>query len=363
MADRPAGARRGIRSVTMRQFWRVQLAFWALYALVHYAATLPAIPPDERWHMAGIKVIRAASGLLVSSLLPLVYRRLLSARRPPLAVIAVSTVVVLVLGNVWLTVDRILLTLVRSVTPLQVNWDRFPRGFDLDYAFVLLAWIGGYVALWHWRDAARRREEALEQAMLARDAKLQALGYQLNPHFLFNTLNALRGVIAEDQGRAREMVTRLAAFLRYSLTAPPETTVADEIEMTHAYLAIERARFEETLEASVNADEASQRCIVPSLVLQPLVENALRHGHADGAGVRRVRVAVHVDGHRLMLEVLNTGSLGPGAETGIGISNTRARLAYAYPDRATLRVSQDGAWTRAIVDIEEPRHAAARVNR
>jgi len=199
--------------------------------------------------MAGIKAIRAATGLIVSSPLPLLYAPMLRRRARPAVVISVSALVVgFGLGNLWLILDRTLLAIVRSFTPLQVNWARFPHGYDLDYSFVLLVWVGAYVALWHLNDAAERREEALRQGVAAREAKLEALTYQVSPHFLFNTLNALRSVIAEDQERAREMVTRLASFLRYSLSSGTETSVAEEAEMARAYLAIEQARFERGLD-------------------------------------------------------------------------------------------------------------------
>jgi len=214
--------------------------------------------------------------------------------------------------------------------------------------------------LWYWQDAARHREESLERAMAVREAQLRALTAQLSPHFLFNTLNSLRNAIAEDQERAREMVTRLASFLRYSLQARPETPLSDEIDAARAYLAIEQARFEHGVDVSIQVESETANCLVPSLLLQPLIENALKHGSPDATGVRRIRVETRLEQARLVLEVANTGELAEAAspDSGLGMKSTRERLLHAYGPRQQFRLISDPGWVRAIVEIEEPRHAS-----
>jgi two-component system, LytTR family, sensor kinase len=350
--------------VTTRAFWRVQLVVWSLYGLVHYLATLPAITPADYADMAGIKAVRALAGLLVSSVLPWIYRPALKRHARPLVLAGLACLVAFVFGNAWLTLDRTLLAVTRALLPLRVNWAWFPHGFDLDYAFVLLAWSGGYIALSQWQEATRRREDLLQQGLAARDAQLRALAYQLSPHLLFNALNSLRGAIAEDPARAREMVTRLADFLRYSLSAPGESPVSAEIGMIRTYLSIEEARFEHGVSAAIEVDPDTEDCLVPTLLLQPLVENAAKHGRPDASGVRRIRVATTLADGRLRIEVANTGRLDPGAASGVGVANTRERLARACGPRQRFALTEQDGWVRAVIEIDHPdRSHAARADR
>jgi two-component system LytT family sensor kinase len=209
----------------------------------------------------------------------------------------------------------------------------------------------------------------LRATAAARDAQLQMLAYQLNPHFLFNTLNSLRALIDEDRLRAREMVTALSRFLRYAIVERPMhlSPLGEEVEALEGYLAIESIRFEDRLDVAVDVSAEAAACLVPAFLLNPLVENALKHGVPDGGtGPLRVRVAGRIAApDRLVLTVENTGQLAPSAMDGahpagddtasdrtqVGLRNVRARLIHLYPDAHHFTITQKGDWVRVVVDV------------
>jgi LytS/YehU family sensor histidine kinase len=192
-------------------------------------------------------------------------------------------------------------------------------------------------------------QQALRARSEAQSAQLSALRYQLNPHFLFNALNAIAGLIATRELEAAErMVERLAAFLRQSLRAdaPQETSVGDELEAQKQYLEIERARFGDRLSVEIEcpADLLARR--VPSMILQPLIENAIKHGLSRSE--EPVTIAIRVRGSGALSIVVEDN--GPGVDPekasaglGIGLANTEARLRAHYGDRAQLLVRSSAA--------------------
>jgi signal transduction histidine kinase len=242
----------------------------------------------------------------------------------------------------------------------------FRRGPLLDNTvyntMVLLVWSTLRLVLGYREALFAERDEALRAVAAARDAQLQMLAYQLNPHFLFNALNSLRALIHEDRDRAREMVTALSRFLRYAIVDRPLhlARLGEEVEALEGYLAIEKIRFEERLDVQVDVPPEAAACTVPAFLLNPLVENALKHGRPAAAnGPLRVRITAQlVAPERLVLTVENTGHLGsPGDEAPVetsgrlGLRNVRARLAHLYPADHRFTLSQQDVWVRAVVDL------------
>jgi hypothetical protein len=337
----------------------LQLLTWSAYGVVHYVAALPAVSEAERWHLAGWKACRALTGLLVSTALPWLYRRLPGGLQRPGVVAAKLLGVSSVASLAWAVADRALLTVLVVATRLDVNWARFPRGFDLDYPFVLLAWSTGWLAAQLGLAAAEERRQGAEQRALAREAQVQALTAQLQPHFLFNTLNSVRALVAEDGEAAREMITRLAALLRHGLRADGWCSVGEELAAVRAYLGIQQVRFAERLEATVEEVGAAAGCAVPAHLLLPLVENAVQHG--DGAGgPLRVRVRAALEGERLCVEVTSSGALRVDAAQGVGLTALRARLAHAYGARQSFALTGADGRVSARIEIREPGTAGAR---
>jgi hypothetical protein len=213
-----------------------------------------------------------------------------------------------------------------------------------------------------------QREQALRAVADARDAQLRMLAYQLNPHFLFNTLNSIRALINEDRQRARDMVTALSGYLRYALVERPlhVALLEEEVAAVRGYLAIEQVRFEERLDARMEIEPAALRCEVPAFLLNPLVENAVKHGAAGTAAaplVVRVEARL-VEPDRLLIVVENTGEWkgrgkaapaagddDDGLPGGVGLANVRARLAALHPGDHRVGMEHGCGRVRLLVEL------------
>lgn len=239
---------------------------------------------------------------------------------------------------------------------------RFSFLYDfLVYVVVLGAGLArNYFVRYQARLDETRRLQAEAAALHAQlaDARLNALRTQLNPHFLFNTLNAVSTLVDEDPPGARRMIARLSDLLRHTLGErdEPEIPLARELEMLRRYLDIMEVRFQGNLDVSIETEPSLDEALVPNLVLQPLVENAFRHGLAPMQTIGRVAVrAVRHDGD-LVLTVRDNGR-GPAEDLreGVGLTNTRARLAQLYGarQRLALTAAEGGG---ALVEVRLPYH-------
>jgi two-component system LytT family sensor kinase len=204
-----------------------------------------------------------------------------------------------------------------------------------------LAWTGTYLALtYHWESQDHLRRANL-LARATREAQLAALRYQLNPHFLFNTLNSISSLVGEERNAdAETMLLNLATFVRATLTDEPTGTISlrEEIELQRLYLDIEQARFGERLTVEIELPFQLTGVRVPALILQPLVENAIHHGVARSEEPLAIRIAASDRGDHISLVVEDDGKTGPkdGNGDGLGLANVQARLRTHYDGDASL---------------------------
>ena len=213
------------------------------------------------------------------------------------------------------------------------------------------------------REAERR---ALESQVAQREAEVRALRAQLNPHFLFNSLNSINALVGSDPEGARRMCASLGDFLRrtLALSARDSVTVAEELALVDQYLAIERVRFGARLQVDRRLEPVTEGCLVPPLLLQPLVENAVKHGIADRLEGGTVTITTSTRDSRLLLEVENQVDEGGGGRpgTGLGLENVRRRLDALAGRQARLDTRRENGHFRVTVTLpmrrpEEERHA------
>jgi sensor histidine kinase YesM len=217
------------------------------------------------------------------------------------------------------------------------------------FASTVIAWY----AVTNYREARERRLEAVELGAMLQKAQLQALRSQLNPHFLFNTLHSIAELIHENPRQAEQMVVQLGELLHKSLkTQAVEVPLSEELDFIRSYLSIEQMRLGERLELVWKIDPAAVDVLVPSLILQPIVENSIRHGIAVSSQAGRLEITAARAGDQLRLEVRDNGpGLGAPSEktgNGIGLENTRARLDRLYGSRADFRLTNDGGLVVSI---------------
>jgi signal transduction histidine kinase len=213
------------------------------------------------------------------------------------------------------------------------------------------------------REAQQARAAAIEVQLA--EARLHALQMQLNPHFLFNTLNTISALVESDPAATRTVVARLSELLRRTLDVAqqPEVRLADELQFIRGYLEIMKHRFSDRLTTSFAIEDGLDDALVPAFVLQPLVENAIEHGIGRIRGPGALELRIERCGDRLHITVRDNGPgldptalpFGSTARNGIGLSNTAARLAQLYPGRSALRLADDRE-RGAVAVVELPYH-------
>jgi two-component system LytT family sensor kinase len=339
-----------------RLFWVLQLFGWTGISLLTYLSL--SVPYDQyEFAYLAHNVSQSAVGLVLSIPLRPIFRSVWGWHLLQRLSVVIGAAILSAL--LW---SAIRLSLFMWMTGERGLWPDF-GGWLFSSLFVFFTWAALYHGIKYYqllqkeREALLRveslqRQEALKLARAesdARQAQLALLRYQLNPHFLFNTLNSVNALINKGEAvNATSMISKLSDFFRHSLRAEPETEVpiSEEIATTELYLEIERIRFADRLTVDVEIDESAVGGKVPSMILQPLVENALKHaiGVSEAGGSIRISATRDPDG-TLRLSVEDTGSdcsvnqprdIQQGS--GLGLDNTRARLQAFYGPAGVLEV-------------------------
>jgi two-component system sensor histidine kinase AlgZ len=268
---------------------------------------------------------------------------------PFVRVITTQVMAAAVSAMLWLFLVDTWVVLLEQIPVFSKATERFPRLVPVILAVgvVLYALAAAlHYLLMAFEEARQAERSALELEVLAREAELRALRAQIDPHFLFNALNSISSLTGSDPAAARAMCLELADFLRESvrLGGIASIPLADELALAEKYLAVERARFGSRLRVEQEVSAEAGSCGVPPLVLQPLVENAVRHGVATLVDGGFVRIAARRSGEQLRLTVENP--VDPGVATkpgeGVGLANVRGRLAALYGHNASVEVRRDG---------------------
>jgi LytS/YehU family sensor histidine kinase len=216
--------------------------------------------------------------------------------------------------------------------------------FTLYWFWFYFSWTAAYLALSYSITVQEQERHTAELAVKAQEAQVRALRYQINPHFLFNTLNAIAALVRDAPPRAEEMVVRLSDFFRRSLAVNPmeDLTLSQEVELQRLYLEIERTRFPDRLRFEVVLDDGSAEAKVPALLLQPLVENAVKHGVARSEAPTCIRVRARLDGPALEI-VVEHDAKAQGLDSGgeqVGLRNVQERLLSRFGNEASLTTGE-----------------------
>lgn len=337
-------------------FWTIQLVGWIVYFAVIYITFLTVAQPNNYLNLFFLKGFRAFTGFVLTSLLlrPVYrhFRKNLSIAQLVLLVLFCAVIV----GTVWTAIEAAY-SFTTAVFNTANYLARSPR-IILDYAMTLTAWSALYLGIKNWREWQNERENALQSAALANKARLEMLRYQLNPHFLFNALNSIRASIDEDAARSKKMITQLSEFLRYSLLNENAKKISlhEELEAVQNYLAIERIRFEEKLLVDFDIEKSAENFKVPGFLLNPLIENAVKHGLQTSPKPLRINIYAKTSGNKLLLEVSNSGTLKNDLHTNgtkIGLKNVRERLEKLFGENAKLELKQDNDLVKARIEITD----------
>ncbi len=268
-----------------------------------------------------------------------IYRGLSPLRRRPFgrqatvgAALALAVACVQAVGNTWVFNNE------------DVSWLPNFIYAAMYWFWFFLSWTTAYLALSYSITVQEQERHAAELVVQAQEAQVRALRYQINPHFLFNTLNAIAALVRDAPDRAEEMVMQLSDFFRRSLAVNPleDLKLSEEVDLQRLYLEIERTRFPERLRFDVALDGGSADAKVPALLLQPLVENAVKHGVARSETATCIRIRARLAGPMVEIVVENDAQASGGSARGesVGLRNVRDRLRSRFGDEAHLATEE-----------------------
>jgi two-component system, LytTR family, sensor kinase len=322
-----------------RAYVLCQLAGWSSYVLLNLGVGIALGQTKELSVFKTLVAIASsiALGLIASHGL----RAVLLARgwlslswwRLFLRMFGASIAVGVVMAAVMMRVNRWVFTDLPPVTPTMM------AVFAINLSILMLLWQLLYVGAHYVRRYEGARTAQLRTEVAAQAAQLQLMRAQLNPHFLFNALNSIRALIKENPERAQDAVTQLSGLLRHSLSSERTDTVPLRVEMdaVRDYLRLEQIRFEERLEMAIDLDERTLDLPVPSMLVQTLVENAIKHGISLLPAGGTLTVTSRHEGNLLRIAVVNSGQLQAGSGgTRVGLANARARLTLLFGEGASL---------------------------
>ncbi|GAB2575618.1 sensor histidine kinase [Spirosoma areae] len=323
-----------------RIYWFCQLFGWSLLILVEYLAYVleGGFDPDFLY----LAIANIFLGITLTHLYRLMIRRWNWVRLPffrlaPRVLMSVF-IMSLIMTMLNLPIDRIL------VPQRMVDEPWLVIGYIISWGKTILAWVLGYTA-YHYVEENRNAE--IERILLKtsiRETEAKVLRSQLNPHFVFNALNSIRALIYENPTKAQQGITQLSNLLRNSLLADRRKTVElrEEIKTVEDYLALEKIRYEDRLTCRIDLDGRTLFWQVPPMMLQTLVENAIKHGVSTAIGGGFVEIKSSILTDKLHITIRNTGVLGDKeASGGFGLANTAQRLELLYGPDAQFHIFQE----------------------
>ncbi|QIG81338.1 sensor histidine kinase [Stakelama tenebrarum] len=350
-----------------RAFWRLQAVGWSGYMLLRIVSNI------SNTGLAIEGVIRVLIESIIGYCLTLLLSTLYGyfRRLPRISGILLTIATLLLATLIYAVLNAFTLSVIRDAEP------GISLGLVLGNVFLNFIVLAGWSALYFGINFYLVVESQTDQLKLlenqASSAQLAMLRYQLNPHFLFNTLNSISTlVLLKQTERANVMLSRLSSFLRYTLANEPtaHVTLSQETETLKLYLEIEKMRFDDRLRPHFDIDPRVAKARLPSLLLQPLVENAIKYAVTPQEEGADITVSARLAGERVHIAVTDTGPgltetrLRPTLSTGVGLANIRERLAQAYgPDHRFEAKSNPGKGFSVEIEIpfqiEEPAREAA----
>jgi signal transduction histidine kinase len=357
-------AARGL--TTWREAFAITAALW-MFVLLIFMPLILTRHQGEGWGSVAWDALTILISILFAMPMFAVFKRTTHLPLAPRTTLLIVTVILTAVANTIF--DVVYQTLVAH--HLETAWANLPTGFAraypsaLNYTLVFGVNMALFQVSYARRTELRHALQLSQARSAAQQAQLAALRYQLNPHFLFNALNSISALIVTHRNEdAERMTDKLSTFLRSSLNADPGQLIPleEELALSEEYLDIESVRFGDRLDVSVDCAPDACDLLVPSFLVQPLVENAIKHGVAESMDTVEVDISAEVDESGLCIVVANDmPAKDSGAEArqrgGVGLSNVRRRLRAVYGDEARLTAGREG--DRFVAKVCIPKLAPA----
>lgn len=335
-------------------YWGAQVFGWSLYGVLVLLATYADDPNRLSVNLVASLTVFILAGISVThtmryfflkrnwlslKLAPLIPRILLASIVGALAVVLINFLASLVLRGEGDRPFTVLLFLIEVMA----------------LAVLIIMWNAIYFTYHFFQKSIKQEMNNLQLEASQREIELKNLISQLNPHFLFNSLNSIRALIDIDPAKSKTAITTLSNLLRNSLLSgkKPFISLSEELKIVGSYLELEKIRFEERLVIAWDIDESVNETLVPPFILQTQVENAIKHGISTiiAGGTITIRTR-NVDGKYVLISVENTGKIEQNPEAGIGIENTKRRLYLQYEGRAQFSLLEEDGLVKCNILIE-----------
>lgn len=365
-----SAVKRFVEDRPVRKFWLWQIGFWSFVSVTSFLTLTLWYGPFGWPHLLHI-VLQALIGLLLSLFLYVTFRTIWDKSTRYRSLVGLATV--MLVAFIWTIVRvQVFILLTGDVN----EWDQL-GGWHFASIYIFLCWTGLFHGIRYYEllqsehkimlqaesDAREEQLKRVKAQSVARDAQLKMLRYQLNPHFLCNTLNAINSLVEfNETEKAQKMTVQLSRFLRHSLDNNPDTkiTLENEVKALNLYLEIEKTRFGERLSLDFQIQAEAKQALVPSLLLQPIIENSMKHAISQSENGGSIQFIASVKKSRLLLQLSDTGSgekiakskLQSAQGRGVGLRNTDQRLQALYQGNYQISVTLlESGGLRTIIDL------------
>ncbi|MCU0372754.1 MAG: histidine kinase [Ignavibacteria bacterium] len=342
-------------------FWILNFGGWtALYLLILFI-----FYPDKIFDFktpAGLGITYYA-GFLLSICLRYIYRKI-GYKNRSIVITTLWIILISVITTVtWFFSDALLSTVLIGSSVLSTRTALNIAGTIISRIPTFVAWSGFYYIINLWFEWNFEKQRAEKADLLAHKAQLQMLRYQLNPHFLFNALNTIKALVEEDKNKAKDVITKLSEFLRYSLLSRNYSKVPlkNELEAIMHYLEIQKIRYEEKLEIYYNIEKSAEEFPVLSFFIYPLVENAVKYGMRTSKLPLKIWITARASKDELEIIIKNTGKwvsvnkniMEIESGTGTGIENVKDRLENAYRENFSFNIEHSEGSVGVTIKIKQ----------
>jgi two-component system, LytTR family, sensor kinase len=333
-----------------RLFWLFNISGW----IVLYLVVLLFCYSN---YLSDIKIVSGVgitylTAFLLTLLLRMLYKKFYVKNKSILRSFLYILIISIIASHIWYWIDAVISALVfQNPSFLNLSINSIEADIIVLKVPVLVAWSSLYYIIKLWTDLVVEKERVQKADLLAHKAQLQMLRYQINPHFLFNTLNTIRALVEENKDKAKQVITELSEFLRYSLINKNNTMVAfsDELDAIRHYIAIQKIRYEEKLDVYMEIQPGIEKIQILSFLIYPLVENAIKYGMKTSNMPLEIRLNAKMNNDYLHIDIINTGkwidnsnkinSIDRG--TGQGIDNVKLRLENAYGKHHSFNIKEE----------------------
>ena len=343
-------------------FWIFQFCGWIIYAFIFYIFFFwRTIEKTSDFLGLSITIVL---GLILSSIMRYIYLRVGYQDRSILQISSLVIIVSIVFSLIWYWADTVLSMFNYGFetvsTYLATRSFLFYLSSNFYYSVQFISWSALYFFIKFWNEWQIQRERTKKANDLAQSAQLQMLRYQLNPHFLFNSLNSIRALIDEDKKNAKSMITELSEFLRHSLVTKDEAyqPLRNEIDAIRNYCSIQKRRYQDKVHFSFDFDPAVDDYPVPNFLFHPLIENSIKYGMKTSQIPLRVHVKANLENEALRIDVSNTGKWidaekDPTDGTGTGLENVYRRLDRVFPNKYNVKIKKENGWVHFSIQINK----------